>query len=199
MQPKKLIHRDTGMKSVTDPISEGYRILMSTQILAIDPGTRESGYVVWDGAKVLESGVIGNESMLAAIPRHLATGVDILAIEQIGHYGLGMPAGKEVFDTCRWIGRYTQIWIDRCISECPEKRDNTYCILRPSIKTYLCGTPRAKDANVRQAIHDRLGKPGTKKQPGITYGVTSHAIQALALAVYVADMLESGVDLPRAA
>lgn len=79
-----------------------------------------------------------------------------------------------------------------------------YHILRPSVKTHICGTPRAKDANVRQAIHDRLGAPGTKKAPGVTYGVTSHSIQALALALYAFDMLQngtlqSGIELPTAA
>lgn len=168
-------------------------------VLAIDPGTRESGFVVWNGSKVIESGVAANDLMLRNIARLLAEGSEILAIEQIGHYGRGMPAGKEVFDTCRWIGRFTQHWIDVCAEKYPDRWGNTYCVLRPSVKTHLCGTPRAKDPNVRQAVFDRLGKPGTKREPGVTYGVTSHAVQALALALYVSDMLRCGFELPKAA
>lgn len=145
----------------------------SPKILAIDPGTTASGYAVWNGERVLEHGVIGNETRLEAIPRLLAAGCAVLALEMIGHYCLGMPAGKTTFITCLWIGRFTQRWIDECI-RCPHTQEKVFHILRPSIKTHICGTPRAKDANVRQAIHDRLGVPGTKKAPGVTYGATSH-------------------------
>ena len=58
---------------------------------------------------------------------------------------------------------------------------------RKDIKLHLCGTTKARDPNVRQALIDRLGKPGTKKNPGPTYGVSSHAWSALAVAVYASD------------
>lgn len=54
---------------------------MSVSILAVDPGTFESGYVVWNGQNVIEKGVITNESMLEAIPRLLDSGADTLALE----------------------------------------------------------------------------------------------------------------------
>lgn len=164
-------------------------------ILAIDPGSFQSGYVVWDGSRVLENGVCPNDDMLVMIGNWYMWNADVLAIENVGHYGLGMPAGKDVFDTCRWIGRFTQHWLDRN----PDKPRMAVCILRPSVKTHLCGTPRSKDANVRQSVIDRLGKPGTKKAPGVTFGVTSHSMQALALALYVSDMLRCGFELPRVA
>jgi hypothetical protein len=49
---------------------------------------------------------------------------------------------------------------------------------------------RAKDQNIRQALIDRLGPPGTKKNPGPTYGVTSHMWSALAVAVTAHDKLK---------
>jgi len=164
-------------------------------ILAIDPGTTESGYVVWDGSRVLEKGVYQNDDMLITIGNWVSWDADILAIEEIGHFGTGMPAGKEVFLTCRWTGRFIQRWIDSN----PHRPRMATCVLRSPIKTHLCGTPRAKDANVRQAVVDRLGSPGTKKTPGVIYGVTSHSMQALAVALYVSDMLRCGFELPRVA
>jgi hypothetical protein len=58
---------------------------------------------------------------------------------------------------------------------------------RKDVKMHLCGTPRAKDGNIRQRLLDLLGPQGTKKQPGPTYGVKSHAWAALAVAVTAAN------------
>jgi hypothetical protein len=43
-------------------------------------------------------------------------------------------------------------------------------------------TPTAD--NVRQALLDKYGAPGTKKAPGLTYGISSHVWAAFALATY---------------
>ena len=56
-------------------------------------------------------------------------------------------------------------------------------VLRRDVKLHVCQSPRAKDANVRQALLDRFGPPGTKKAPGTTYGITKDTWQALAVAV----------------
>jgi len=99
-----------------------------------------------------------------------------LAIEMIASYG--MAVGREVFETCVWIGRFIEAW---------HSPDDVRLIYRKDVKMYLCGTPRAKDANIRQALIDLLGPQGTKKQPGPTYGVKSHAWAALAVAVTAAN------------
>jgi len=90
----------------------------------------------------------------------------------------GMPVGKEVFETCVWIGRFMQVWHDP---------DAVRLIYRRDVKLHLCGSARAKDGNIRQALIDKLGPQGTKKAPGPTYGVKSHAWAALALAVTAAE------------
>ena len=141
---------------------------MST-ILAVDPGTTESGWVLFDGARVLGSGVLPNTDMLTAIA---ASDADALALEMVASYG--MAVGREVFETVRWIGRFQQAWRD------PEAVRLVY---RKDVKLHLCGSPRAKDPNIRQALLDRLGPVGTKKQPGPCYGVKSHAWAALGVAV----------------
>ena len=61
-------------------------------------------------------------------------------------------------------------------------------IYRKDVKLHLCGSPRAKDSNIRQALIDRFGPGkekaiGLKKTPGPLYGVKSHVWAALAVAV----------------
>lgn len=141
--------------------------------LAIDPGTSESGWVLLREGTVSESGVMPNEAMLTYVrswPQ--MDGSPSLAIEMIASYG--MPVGREVFETCVWIGRFVQAW---------HSPDEVRMVYRKDVKLHLCGTPRAKDANVRQALIDLLGPQGTKKAPGPTYGVKSHAWPALGVAV----------------
>lgn len=139
------------------------------RILAIDPGTTQSGWCVLDGAKVVASGVADNHELLGRLHKyHDCT----LAIEWIESQG--MAVGKETFITVRWIGRFMQAWRD------PEA---VKMITRRSVKLHLCGSMKAKDKNIRQALLDLIGPQGTKKDPGPTYGVSSHAWQALAVAV----------------
>ena len=139
-------------------------------IFAIDPGTTESAFVRWNGEKILSIGKQLNDDLVA-----YGTGDDINAIEMIASYG--MPVGKEVFETCVWIGRFMQAW------------GGAELVYRKDVKMHLCGTTKAKDGNVRQALIDRLGAPGTKKNPGATYGVSGDMWQALALAVTYYDKL----------
>lgn len=144
-------------------------------ILALDPGTEQSGYCVYDGRTVRQSGTQINRQLLADLRQWPDVG-DTLAIEMVASYG--MPVGREVFETVRWIGRFQQAWRD------PEA---VRLIYRRDVKLHLCGSAKAKDANVRQALIDKLGPVGTKKAPGPLYGVKSHAWSALAVAVTAAD------------
>jgi len=141
-------------------------------VLAIDPGVAESGYCVYDGF-VRESGTVENARLLEWLPAHPA---DTLAIEMITSYG--MPVGREVFETCVWIGRFQQAW------RAPEE---VRLIPRRDIKMTLCANARAKDANIRRALIDLVGPQGVKRAPGPTYGVKSHAWAALAVAVCAVD------------
>jgi hypothetical protein len=145
-------------------------------ILAIDPGTEQSGWCLFDGT-VLRSGVHPNATLLGEV-RGSSAGVT-LAIEMVASYG--MPVGREVFETVRWIGRFQQAWRD------PEA---VRLVFRRDVKLHLCGSARAKDPNVWQALKDRLGEVGTKKNPGPLYGVNSHARAALAVAVYTHDLMK---------
>lgn len=145
------------------------------KILCIDPGTEESGWVILDGCKILASGVYPNETMLNRVKSENYGEIGSLAIEMIASYG--MAVGREVFETCVWIGRFKQAW---------RSPDDVRLIYRRDVKLHLCGTTKAKDANVRQALIDLLGPQGTKKSQGATYGVKSHAWAALGVAVTAA-------------
>jgi hypothetical protein len=152
------------------------------RLLAIDPGPTQSAYVVVDqDLRPRVFNKVANPMLL----HHLNTSFGHVVIEQIGHYGTGMPAGKDVFDTCVWIGRFIQA--------CPDQ--NVALVKRATVKTHLCGTPKATDANVIQALIDRFapgernhGK-GVKNAPGFFYGFHSDIWQAMALAVYQHDIL----------
>lgn len=142
---------------------------MSKCVLAIDPGTTESGWVYFWNGKVVGAGVMPNREVLTMIRGSAA---DDLAIEMIASYG--MAVGKEVFETCVWIGRMVESW---------RSPESVKLVYRKDVKMHLCGTPKAKDANIRQALIDLIGPQGTKKEPGPTHGVSSHAWAALGVAV----------------
>lgn len=150
------------------------------RVLAMDPGTRETAYVVYeyyhhdtDGGRIVEHGHFPNLDMLSIIA---TTPADVMAMEMIGHYNTGMSVGADVFQTCVWIGRFWQQAQEAGVKK-------VEILFRTPIKIELCGSPRANDTNVSQALKDILGLPGTKKNPGPTYGITSHKWQALAVAL----------------
>lgn len=150
------------------------------KILAIDPGTKESGWAILEGHYVHESGVAPNEHVLerirtagAYIAAELVQPMT-LAVERFE--ARGMPIGDESVETLLWTGRFVQAW---------HKPAEVRLVKRSAVKLHLCGTTRAKDANVRQALIDALGVPGTKKKPGGTYGVRAHAWAALGVAITV--------------
>jgi len=148
-------------------------------VIAIDPGTAESALLIWsDGLKCAE--FLSNESLLSkardtfvSLPRFP------VAIEMVASYG--MPVGREVFETVVMIGRLMEAFESR----------GFVCnlVYRKDIKLNLCGTTKAKDANIRQALIDKLGIVGTKSAPGPLYGIKSHLWAALAVADYALEKL----------
>ncbi len=146
-------------------------------ILAIDPGPEKSAYVFLDYAGGVSGEIVLNEDIFRIFGIFSDTR-NHLAVEMIASYG--MPVGKEVFETCVWIGKFIQAW----------GRPYTK-IYRKDVKLHLCGSPRAKDSNIRQALIDRFGGKekaiGTKKKRGPLYGFKSDMWAALSVAVTYAD------------
>ena len=140
-------------------------------LLAIDPGTTHSGWVTYADGVPLRGGVDENHEMLLVIANHNGP----VAVEMIASYG--MAVGKEVFETCLWIGRYIQ----------QAGPDRVRLVYRKDVKLHVCQSPKAKDANIRAALIDRYGGKaeavGNIKKPGPLYWVKSHMWPALAVAV----------------
>lgn len=149
-------------------------------ILAIDPGNIESAYCIIDknSYKPIEFAKIENKDLREKLLEDLKFyPIDTLVIEMIASYG--MPVGKEVFDTCVWIGRFMECF------KCPF----TYYIYRKEEKMNLCGSMKAKDSNIRQALIDRFatfdfknGK-GTKKNQDFFYGFSKDVWAAYAVGI----------------
>ena len=140
------------------------------KILAIDSGNIESGYCLIDSKtyKPLEFGKIDNNELLKKV---IELDYDYLILEMIASYG--MPVGASVFDTCVWIGRFIQA------KNCP----NYDYIYRKEEKMNLCNSMKAKDSNIRQALIDRFGEVGTKKNQGFFYGFKKDIWAAYAVGI----------------
>ena len=151
------------------------------RIAAIDPGTTESALVQWDGERVLSAEICPNPELLCALRNQNLP--YRLVIEQVESYG--MAVGREVFETVLWSGRFFEAFEHR-----RPGMNSARMVPRRTVKLHLCNSMRAKDANIRQALIDRFGPPGTKKAPGVLYGVKTHLWAALALAVTAHDAIE---------
>jgi hypothetical protein len=149
------------------------------KILAIDPGPVESAFVVWTGAHIQAKGKVPNAKMLQIIKEE-SRDCQHMVCEMIASYG--MAVGKEVFETCVWIGRFIQ-----------HSGGDMERLFRKDIKIHICGSVKAKDSNIRQALIDRFGGPGTVKNPGVTHGVSKDIWAALAVAVTYNDQLDKQI------
>lgn len=151
-------------------------------IFSIDPGNTESAYVVYfpDTHTLGNFDKLANEQLREILTESLQW-PHHYAIEMIASYG--MPVGASVFETCLWIGRYTEI-IKR-------RGEASTLVYRKDVKRHLCGSLKAKDGNIRQAIIDQFpatggGKNpviGIKSKPGPLFGVSADVWAALGVAL----------------
>lgn len=149
-------------------------------IFAVDPGNTESGFAIirMPDFALCEFGKLQNDRLLEMLERYSrAKSCDVFAIEMVASYG--MTVGKDVFETCVWIGRFIQAI---------HPKGHTF-VYRKDEKICLCGSLKAKDSNIRQALIDRYARfdfktgKGTKKNPDTFYGVSKDAWQAIAVGV----------------
>lgn len=144
------------------------------KIFCIDPGTTKSAYVLFETTTqdIIAFGIEDNDQLVKKLHG------DRLVIEMIKSYGNVM--GDSILQTCVWIGRFIQEW----------GADSFDLVPRKTIVASLCMNPRAKDSNVRQALIDLFGAPGTKKLPGKTYGIKKDIWSALAVAAVYEELFD---------
>ncbi len=140
------------------------------EILSLDVGTIESAYCIMncDNYKPLKFGKIDNEELLKIVKKEK---YDILVYEEFQSYG--MPIGESTIRSITWNGRYIQSALDKNIP--------VYPIYRKEEKINLCHSMKAKDSNIRQALIDRFGEVGTKKNQGFFYGFKKDIWSAFAV------------------
>lgn len=174
------------------------------QVFAIDPGNKESAYVLLDVERcfnhpgwrynpgtliVKDHGKKPNMDVLSICERWLKFSVpykDVrVVVERV--QAMGMPVGYEVFETCEWIGRFAY---------CSENQGvSPNYVYRLEEKITLCNDSKAKDANIRQALIDRFAKhdlkngKGTKKEPDVFYGFSKDQWAAMAVATTFLEQL----------
>lgn len=146
------------------------------KILAIDSGNTESGVAIirMPDFRLEWFAKLPNEDVYKVAHRY---DFDEIAIEMVACYG--MPVGKDVFETCLWVGRFVEQFKEYKIS----------FVYRKEEKLHLCGSLKAKDSNIRQALINRYAKldfkngKGTKKAPDTFYGVANDVWAAIAVGV----------------
>lgn len=152
-------------------------------LIAIDPGNVESAFVrIDDQYKLYEHEKVRNEDLLNRIYGYSRI-CDRVVIERIASYG--MAVGRSVFETCEWIGRFTQLAVEYMLP--------VDYVFRMDEKMALCRDARAGDANIRRALIDRFARhdlrtgKGTKKNPDYFYGFAKDEWAAMAVAVTFLD------------
>lgn len=172
------------------------------RLLALDPGSEQSGWIVADDAgvsslltgalPVIASGKWPNDVLLDRLRNNdgaLTIGVDLTIIEAMSPRG--MPTSRQDMETIHWAGRFYEAasrWPDSTVRRVER-------VEREHVKRHLIGSHRPKggptaDSRIRAVIIDRYGgiggraaAVGRKAAKGPLYGVVSDAWAALAVAL----------------
>lgn len=162
-------------------------------ILAIDPGTTQSAYCLYtlgSSTPVGRFAVCQNDDMREVVK---STCVDLMVVEMVASYG--KPVGREVFQTCVWIGRFAECWYHSWHHKLAASgvAGGVAFLYRHEIKMALChATAKINDAVIRQRLLDLMSErygveaktlKGTKANPGPLYGLSKDVWAALAVAV----------------
>lgn len=148
---------------------------MSGACIALDPGTLLSAICVLQGDKILGFSKSSNGEILTALKKYRKDLDNVpLVIEQIVSYG--NIIGQTTLETVFWSGRFAEAYGMNLVVRIP----------RIDVKMFICHSPKAKDANIRQGIIDLYGGQdkaiGTKKMGyGPLKGISNDVWAALGL------------------
>jgi hypothetical protein len=145
-------------------------------ILAIDPGPSRSAYVILADGQPTATEKLPNEEVLAIAENWRG---DVTVIEWIT---VASIAGAEIYQTCRWVGRFEQA------SAVP-----VVLLPRADVLAHFFGKRNVKSADslIRRTMLDRYGgdgAKGVKAHPGPLYGFHADCWSALAVAITYADL-----------
>lgn len=154
--------------------------------LAIDPGTRESGWVLYDPREpkhplrefAKEPNPIIFKRLIEGYFSRREQYPDIV-IEHFVSYGRILA--DDSLETICWATRFeTAAWFTT--GHVP------HLVTRRWVKSYICDDHRANDAAIRRALTERFGPDrkravGMKANPGPLYGLKADCWQALAVAI----------------
>ena len=154
-------------------------------ILAIDPGTTESGWVLYDPNRPARPVHFFAKEPNAVVFQRLIGG-DLsewgwptVVIEHFVSYGRVLA--EDSLETIRWATRFEMAaWFTT--GKVP------HLVTRRMVKSWICDTHTANDAMIRRALIDRYGPErkvavGTKAKPGPLHGIKADCWQALAVAI----------------
>lgn len=157
-------------------------------LLAIDPGTTQSAYVILDADKrPVEFQKIRNGELLSRIElAHCSatrwTQIDAVAIEMPG---VAMVSGGEIFHTCRWVGKFEHAWnrqqdVHGRMSE---------LVYRKDVKLHLLGrlNQKGSDKLIRAALIAKYGGPTAIRKGGPLHRVAGDCWAALSVALTYLD------------
>ena len=152
------------------------------RILAIDPGTERSGWVVTGQGNpppVEHWAIDANADLLSRIRVYALPIFHVAVIERFAAYDRRI--GNETIEAIRWGAKFEQVLEDA-------RGIVPILMLRRDVKRQLCTRVTARDADVREALIERYGPGktkaiGKKAAKGPLYGVKRDVWAALALAV----------------
>ncbi len=156
-----------------------------TVILAIDPGTTQSGWVLLDGSRILDAAIEDNAAVRARL-RDWHDGARVGEVPFLGavvveriepRYGLNV--GWETIRTCEFVGALGEAAHPLPVA----------LLRRSDILRHLGVAARgAADPGVRAALMDRWGGAASVRKGGPLHGITTHLWAALSVAVTWTDM-----------
>jgi len=150
-------------------------------VLAIDPGTAQSGWVLYDSLAHCVTGcaIEPNERIIRDLRNGWARSHEV-AIECFQARGGANAIGQDSILTVLWTGRFMEA-----------AGKPVELLYRSTVKVHVCGTARAKDPHVRQALIDlfpptgggRIPQVGVKAKRGPLYGMAGDMWAALGVAI----------------
>ncbi|MCP3940249.1 MAG: hypothetical protein GY710_02035 [Desulfobacteraceae bacterium] len=153
--------------------------LNTGKILCVDPGAEFSGVALLEnGALKYSESQMNNYELIARL--ECLTGKGAVAMEELESYNLRV--GQATFESVFWSGRFFEA------SAWP-----VGLYTRKEVKIFILGSVGVKstDAAIRKAVLSLYPKTGggktpqigTARKPGPLYGLTGHAVQALAVGI----------------